>query len=105
MGQTFCHGVGTPAVISVKIQKHKEKNKDATSCYGFVNFRDHDSAATAFALLNNKIMKEHELNVNWSREKQPSSQPSSLSLPRENKNQWQCKDPSCGVKNPENKDS
>ena len=32
--QTFCHGVGTPTVISVKIQKHKEKNKDATSCYG-----------------------------------------------------------------------
>ena len=32
--QTFCHGVGTPTVISVKIQKHKDKNKDASSCYG-----------------------------------------------------------------------
>ena len=69
--QTFCHGIGTPTVVSVKIQK-PQKNKSggvATSCYGFVHFRDHDAATTAYALLGNKIMKDHELNVNWSHDK------------------------------------
>ena len=68
--QTFCHGIGTPTVVSVKIQKpQKNKSGNATSCYGFVHFRDHDAATTAYALLGNKIMKEHELNVNWSHDK------------------------------------
>ena len=65
--QTFCHGIGTPTVVSVRIQKHqKNKSGAASSCYGFVHFRDHDAATTAYTLLGNKIMKEHELNVNWS---------------------------------------
>ena len=65
--QTFCHGIGTPTVVSVRIQKHqKNKSGAASSCYGFVYFRDHDAATTAYTLLGNKIMKEHELNVNWS---------------------------------------
>ena len=68
--QTFCHGIGTPTVVSVRIQKpQKNKSGSATSCYGFVHFRDHDAATTAYALLGNKIMKEHELNVNWSHDK------------------------------------
>ena len=68
--QTFCHGIGTPTVVSVKIQKpQKNKIGSATSCYGFIHFRDHDAATTAYALLGNKIMKEHELNVNWSHDK------------------------------------
>lgn len=95
--QTFCHGIGTPTVVSVKIQKpQKNKIGSATSCYGFIHFRDHDAATTAYALLGNKIMKEHELNVNWSHDKGGEKQ---------DKNQWQCKDPSCGSMNPEKKES
>jgi RNA recognition motif-containing protein len=98
--QTFCHGAGCPSVYSINL--HKNKNKAIESGYGFVHFRDHDSARIAFALLENKTMGENRLVVNWSFGKGGTK---ANKNPPIAKNQWQCPDPSCGTINSDQKES